>query len=574
MSIALEDTPKDILNKYPGMLQISQTQSTRYTALRKLPDAFLKVGAVAAADKLSEAIFRLLVNPDTEKTFVDAIIQTLPHLIKVLMTNSDANSNTKNRCIQCFIQPLSEFLVGGESSVMVKTSAARALIASYRFLDDNTFRFYFIPVVRGSFTEQEFQETTVADVVVGIMPRLVKEDFVWVSKGITTYYISENSTVRRESLKVISAFAQMLSPEEMKMFLFDTVSKITQDDVWIIRRDYVKSYIRVVSKFGLEENLVLYENYLHLLKDKHKLVVASAVDVLPVLFKDAEFVKCVVQKRNFMEVYKEASADESNFASETFGAFIKIIPKLLEIFPDDEQYMLELYEKQSLSVEEVMRSIVAMDFGEVLKLSKNKEILIRIFTTLAYDISEGVKSQIRRYICDILLLDERFGELFNKLLSEGNYRTRYQISKQLPTLVGTEYYLDALEKLVMSPMMGVRVEALKELRHYVQDDEERKGKMIEVFVRYFKGNCQQRQCMCYALEAAGKGSPVLEEKIIPHLLIMLNDDVSNVRISALISLGKLRHGGQDVKFGISTLLKEEKDLDVKEVANKVYELLC
>ena len=77
--------------------------------------------------------------------------------------------------------------------------------------------------------------------------------------------------------------------------------------------------------------------------------------------------------------------------------------------------------------------------------------------------------------------------------------------------------------------------------------------------------------MVYALATIGKHGE--REKITTILLPVLKDPISSVRISTIIALGILGSDDQDIKFSLSSLLKSESDIDVKEEAHQLYSRL-
>ncbi|EDR26565.1 hypothetical protein EDI_059240 [Entamoeba dispar SAW760] len=136
------------------------------------------------------------------------------------------------------------------------------------------------------------------------------------------------------------------------------------------------------------------------------------------------------------------------------------------------------------------------------------------------------------------------------------------------------FYDDVLVKLTMSGFFGVREVALKEVENYLKENESKRSVLFNQFLTYQKGNCHQRQALAYAFVAVSKGNEQYSTKVTPNLILMLDDPISNVRISTLIALGKLHSSSQDIKFALSTLLKNEHDTDVHSIAEQVYARIC
>ncbi|BFU20858.1 HEAT repeat domain containing protein [Entamoeba histolytica] len=566
-----EDTPKVILSTYPTNLMINQPATIRYQTLRKLVTGFEKVGAVASSEKLTEAVFRVLISNEADKTYKDALIQIVPKLVKVLMKGPDADEKTKSRCIQCFIQPLSDFLVGTESSALIKSSAARALIAAYSYLDDDTFKYFLVPVVRGSFTEEDYQETTVVDVVLGIMPRLVESDYGWIARGIEIFYGNETYSYRKEALRMICYLASnKFNKEAMQKYIMKIYLKIPHDKAWIIRREFVRSMEYVIDKIFDEDVDSVYNQYIELTHDEQKQVVAGCIEILPTIIRN-ERIQYKMKELNFIDTFRKLTTFNDNVDV----CLIKIIPYLIKLYPEEEEYSLNLMEKSCDSIEEIMRNTVNIIFKQVFDLAHNKNILLNIFEKLANDQSAGIKSEMRRYICDVLSLDTgRFSDLFRSLVEESNFRVKVSIAQHLPVLRTMSFYDDVLVKLTMSGFFGVREVALKEIENCLKENESKRSILFNQFLTYQKGNCYQRQALAYAFVAVSKGNEEYTTKATPNLILMLDDPISNVRISTLIALGKLHSSSQDVKFALSTLLKNEHDTDVHNIAEQIYARIC
>ncbi|EDR26564.1 hypothetical protein EDI_059230 [Entamoeba dispar SAW760] len=198
----------------------------------------------------------------------------------------------------------------------------------------------------------------------------------------------------------------------MQKYIMKIYLKIPHDKAWIIRREFVRSMEYVIDKIFDEDVDNVYNQYIELTHDEQKQVIAGCIEILPTIIRN-ERIQYKMKELNFIDIFRKLT----NFNDNVDVCLIKIIPYLIQLYPEEEEYFLNLMEKSCDSIEEIMRNTVNIIFKQVFDLAHNKNILLNIFEKLANDQSAGIKSEMRRYICDVLSLDPgRFSELFRNLV--------------------------------------------------------------------------------------------------------------------------------------------------------------
>lgn len=227
---------------------------------------------------------------------------------------------------------------------------------------------------------------------------------------------------------------------------------------------------------------------------QQKQVIFACVEVLPLLARNAHFGERMGDNR-FLAAYKQMLAEESGV--NLYCCLIKVVPHVIRLFPDEEDYIVGIVEKKAGAPEEAMRLTVLKIFPLLLGTVRNKRPLLNVFDRLVNDTSMQIKSEMKRSICDVLMIDtERYKGLFNTLVVEGNFRVKYMIAKQLSLIRGSDIYESTLEHLVMSRFFGVREEALKELDYHIStvaSSGAQLNESIERYHNYSNGDSVERQ---------------------------------------------------------------------------------
>ena len=122
-----QDTQKIMTDKYPLWLRPDQPLKLRQETVSKLENAFQTLGPVLASEKLTDPIFKILIDQKVEVSYRETVLQALPPLIKILMKHEESNEITKSRCLQTFIQPLSELIIT-DGIPHLKASACRIIV--------------------------------------------------------------------------------------------------------------------------------------------------------------------------------------------------------------------------------------------------------------------------------------------------------------------------------------------------------------------------------------------------------------------------------------------------------------
>ncbi|KAL7722302.1 HEAT repeat domain containing protein [Entamoeba marina] len=547
----MEDTVKTILTTYPQRLSATEATSTRYQTLRKLPEAFEKVGAVSSSEKLVDVISQILYNTKQEdRSFKNSVIQITPSLVKVLMQAPDSNENTRTRCVQSIIQPLSDFLVGSDPNHQMRSVSARAMVKASPLLDYDTFRFFVLPVVRGMFTGGGDTDAIAIEVVVGVLPLLNSDDHKWVMKGLNFVRKSEDSHIRKESLKILFALSEQCDYDHNEQYVFPLLLDYVADDAWMIRRDVAYGLPNIIRKCNEEGIKIIYTIFNTLLLDRQKQILYVCLEIIASLLKNNQF-SLLLQQSDYMDKYKVYVEEEKS--SLTKSNLIKVIPQLFSLFPNEEEYFLQVVLKCSTSEEESMRQIIAEIFGDVFRLAQNKTILMDIYQALENDDSDLIKNYIQPQICNMVLLDkERFIASLDVITHNSSFRTKMAIANQLHQLKTLDSYVDILEQLIMDGCRAVRQAAVLELKNYVLENEE--NNVICVIINVY--NCK-----------------IIIKKVLSFAMMSLDDPIVNVQITAIIILGQLNCKDQDVQIALNQIIQSDRDDDIKSIALEAYNKL-
>ena len=566
------DTPKMMTDKYPIWLKPDQPSKLRFETISKLENAYNTLGAILASDKLTDGIFKVISDNKVETPYREAVVNALPPLIKVLMKGEDANEMTQSRCLQSFIQPMSEMIIqDGISSL--KATACRTMAKCHQYLDDEYFKSFLLPIIRGNYLSEMKTDSAMTELVMSILPRLDSEDYQWISKGLETLSESETISDRIDCIKMIIAVSESLFDKDaMSTYIMKTYLKLAEDKANAVKNEFVKSLPSVFPKVNEMDGLFLYERLSLLFKTEKVDMIKEISNVMPICAKNIKVQK-LMKRMRFNDQFKQFYAKIGNVYT---ASMIRLLPSLIKIFPPEEAFFMRIILQESKSELEENRYAVACIFKDTFHTVKNKKNLVEVFEALANDSVEKIKSEMRLYICEVMILDHsRFLPLYRQLLNGNHFRIKYNITKGLRFFRKMEFYEETVEKLVMSRMVAVRDEAIHEISLYCNNDDEARARLYCRFVVYLEGSSTQRQALAFALAAIAKGSLRYEEEVSTHFISLLKDPISNVRIAVLTAIGMLKTKSSDIRFFIkNTLLRSERDTAVYQLAEKVYLKLC
>ena len=567
-----QDTQKIMTDKYPLWLRPDQPLKLRQETVSKLENAFQTLGPVLASEKLTDPIFKILIDQKVEVSYRETVLQALPPLIKILMKHEESNEITKSRCLQTFIQPLSELIIT-DGIPHLKASACRIMMNCQQYLDDEYFKFFLLPILRGNCLSENEIDTSLIDLVISVLARLSSEDYQWISKGIETLSNSEIISNRIDCIRmIISCSETLFDKDAISTYIMKTYLKLAEDKSQAVKNEFVKSLPSVFPKVNEMDGLFLYERMELLFKTEKVDLIKIMCQVLPLCGKNIKVQKHMKRMR-MNETFKQFSMKIGNCYTEHM---IKLIPILMKLFPNEESFYMKIITDESKSENEENRFAVACIFKDVFHTVKNKKNLVEIFEKLAYDTVDKIKTETRLYISEVMLLDnKRFFQLYTELLNSNHFRIKFNITKGLRFFRNLDFYEDTVEKLIMSRMCSVRDEAINELGLYINNKDEVRSRLYCRFIVYMNGSSTERQALAYTLATIAKGSVRYEEEISVQFINLLKDPIPNVRISVLNAIGLLKIKSPDIRFFIkNTMLRGERDAAVYNLAEKIYLKLC